>query len=65
MTATGELEFKQAGIGLGILALGFASSIGLNKKFDRAVTLYNQRKAKKTSFKWEPSQQGIGLKVSF
>ena len=65
LTATGELEFKQAGIGLGILALGFASSIGLNKKFDRAVTLYNQRKAKKTSFKWEPSQQGIGIKVSF
>jgi hypothetical protein len=54
LTATGELEFKQAGIGLGILALGFASSIGLNKKFDRAVTLYNQRKAKKPVLNGSP-----------
>ena len=46
-TATGELEWKQAGIGAGVLVLGLVATIGVEKKYDRAVQIYNQHKGKK------------------
>ena len=39
--ATGELEWKQAGIGAGVLVLGLVATIGVEKKYDRAVQMYN------------------------
>ena len=45
--ATGELEWKQAGIGVGVLVLGLVATIGVEKKYDRAVQIYNQHKGKK------------------
>jgi len=42
-----ELEWKQAGIGVGVLVLGLVATIGVEKKYDRAVQIYNQHKGKK------------------
>jgi len=64
-TATGDITWNQAGIGLGVLALGIVSSIGVNKKYNKAVQVYNQQKSKKTTVKWTPSKQGLGIIVCF
>ena len=65
LSATKELEWKKASIGVGIIALGFVVSKGVNKKFDAAVRDYNQQITKKSSFKWNPSKQGLGICLSF
>ena len=65
LTATGEITWNKAGIGLGVLGLGIVSSIGLNKKYDKAVTIYNQQKSKKTSFTLKTSTSGLGVTIQF
>jgi len=65
LTATGEITWNKAGIGLGVLGLGIVSSIGLNKKYDKAVTIYNQQKSKKTSFTLKTSTRGLGVTIQF
>lgn len=64
-TATGELEWKQAGIGVGVLVLGLISTIGVEKRYDRAVQLYNQQKTKKTSVQLKVDKKGLGFRLSF
>ena len=64
-TATGELEWKQAGIGVGVLVLGLVATIGVEKKYDRAVQMYNQHKGKKSSFQLKINKEGVGVRLTF
>lgn len=64
-TATGELEWKQAGIGVGVLVLGLVSTIGVEKKYDRAVQRYNQQEIKKSSFQLKVNKQRVGVCLTF
>jgi hypothetical protein len=64
-TATGQLDLKQTGIGVGVVALGLVSSIGLHKKYDRAVSLYNNQKPKKTSLILSFDATKLAINVRF
>ena len=64
-TATGEVEWKQAGIGVGVLVLGLVATIGVEKKYDRAVQVYNQQKNKKRSVQLKLNKEGIGVRLTF
>ena len=63
--ATGELEWKQAGIGAGVLVLGLVATIGVEKKYDRAVQIFNQYKGKKSSFQLKLNKEGVGVRLTF
>ncbi len=64
-TATGQLDLKQTGIGLGVFALGLVTSMGLHKKYDQAVFLYNSQKPKKTSLKLSLNTRKLALNIQF
>ena len=64
-TATGELEWKQAGIGVGVLILGLVATICVEKKYERALQVYNQQKNKKRSVQLKLNKEGIGARLTF
>ena len=49
----------------GVVALGLVSSIGLHKKYDRAVSLYNNQKPKKTSLILSFDATKLAINVRF
>ena len=60
-----ELNLQNGAIDLGFLIVGLLISAGKNDYFDRAVSIYNKRTKKKTSFLIRPSKEKLGLSIRF
>ena len=65
----GEADWAMAGIGAGLALLSIPLASGYNKKAKKAVEIYNkglnQTKARKVSYHFGVTKNGIGLRVQF
>ena len=60
-----EFNFQNGAIDLGFFITGLLISDGMNDHFERAVSIYNKKTQKKTSFLIEPSKEKLGITIRF
>mgnify|MGYP001591786933 FL=1 len=63
LTSTGNLEWKEASLGAGLVLIGIWVSSGTNEEYNKAVTLFNQKKS--AGLKITPSKKGLGVVFRF